>query len=58
MTTKELDACLLSIADGEQASLHALYDGLYRPVFLLAASLSGDSQLAEDATQETFLVIR
>lgn len=58
MTTKELDACLLSIADGEQASLHALYDALYRPVFLLAASLSGDSQLAEDATQETFLVIR
>ena len=57
MTREDLDACLLSIAQGKQEALYNLYDALYQSVFLLAASLSGDSRLAEDAVQEVFLII-
>lgn len=58
MTNEELDACLLSVAAGEQEAFRALYDQLYQPVFLLAASLTGERHLAEDAAQEVFLAVR
>lgn len=58
MTNHEMDDCLLGIARGEQTALHTLYQALYPSVFLLAASLAGSAQTAEDAAQEVFLVIQ
>lgn len=58
MTREELNTCVLSVAEGKPEALGSLYDALYQPVFLLAASLSGSRLLAEDVVQEVFLVVR
>lgn len=38
--------------------LAELYRAYYQPVFLLAASLTGDAALAEDTVQEVFLTVQ
>ena len=58
MTQEQLNAALLAIAEGEQEPLSALYKDCRQSVFLLAASITGQAQMAEDVTQEVFLVIR
>lgn len=46
--------------EGEQAgqALEKLYQEMYRPVFLLAASITNDTAMAEDAAHEVFLTLR
>ena len=46
--------------DGETAgqALEKLYQEMYRPVFLLAASITNDTAMAEDAAHEVFLTLR
>ena len=55
MTQEQLNAALLAIAAGEQEPLSALYKDCRQSVFLLAASITGQAQMAEDVTQEAFL---
>lgn len=58
MTKAEADRCLTAVAGGDMAALEALYTAFYRPVFLLAASLTSDAQLAQDVAQEVFVTVR
>jgi RNA polymerase sigma factor, sigma-70 family len=46
--------------DGETAgqALEKLYQEMYRSVFLLAASITNDTAMAEDAAHEVFLTLR
>lgn len=39
-------------------ALEKLYQEMYRPVFLLAASITNDTAMAEDAAHEVFLTLR
>lgn len=43
---------------GDSNALAELYRAYYQPVFLLAASLTGDAALAEDTVQEVFLTVQ
>lgn len=57
MDRKEVDLCIQSVAQGDQAALVTLYDAYYQAVFLLSASLVGQVALAEDITQEVFIAV-
>lgn len=39
-------------------ALEKLYEEMYRPVFLLAASITNDTAMAEDAAHEVFITLR
>lgn len=58
MTKAELEAGLAAVAAGDSNALAELYRAYYQPVFLLAASLTGDAALAEDTVQEVFLTVQ
>ena len=58
MTKAELEAGLAAVAAGDPNALAELYRAYYQPVFLLAASLTGDAALAEDTVQEVFLTVQ
>ena len=58
MTKAELEAGLAAVAAGDPNALAELYRAYYQPVFLLAASLTGDTALAEDTVQEVFLTVQ
>ena len=52
MTKAELEAGLAAVAAGDPNALAELYRAYYQPVFLLAASLTGDTALAEDTCRK------
>lgn len=58
MTKAELEAGLAAVAAGDSNALAELYRAYYQPVFLLAATLTGDAALAEDTVQEVFLTVQ
>ena len=58
MTKPALEAGLAAVAAGDSTALAELYRAYYQPVFLLAASLTGDAALAEDTVQEVFLTVQ
>lgn len=39
-------------------ALEKLYEEMYRPIFLLAASITNDTTMAEDAAHEVFITLR
>lgn len=58
MTNAEADRCLVAVAGGDMSALEALYTAYYRPVFLLAVSLTSNAELAQDVAQEVFVTVR
>ncbi len=52
------DRCLIALAAGDQEAFQKVYEEFYKPVFLLAVSLTGQVEMAEDVAQEVFLTVR
>lgn len=57
MTNKQLDLCIVSIADGNKTAIAQLYDEMKCPIYTFALSILKNQQSAEDAMQETFIKI-
>jgi RNA polymerase sigma-70 factor (ECF subfamily) len=57
MKSREIDSLLMKIADGDIEALECLYKGMKKPVYFYALRLSGNSEMAEDAVQDTFISI-
>ena len=58
MTKEELNGRLIAIAEGDADAFGDVYREWYKPVFLLAASMTRETALAEDVAQEVFLTVR
>lgn len=58
MSKKEMNDCLVRIADGDGEAFRRLYEHFKNPIYRFALSIVKDRTLAEDAAQETFLCIR
>jgi len=54
VTEKEWVDLVRSVAAGEQAALHALFDRAHRIVFTLAVRITGNGESAEEVTLDVF----
>ncbi len=54
---EEWAALVRSVAAGDQPALHGLYERARRPVFTLAARITGSCETAEEVTLDVFLDI-
>jgi RNA polymerase sigma-70 factor (ECF subfamily) len=54
VTERDWVALVRSIAAGDQLALHALYERANRPVFTLAARITGGREAAEEVTLDVF----
>lgn len=54
---KDIEACLVEIAQGSMTSLQRLYQELHRPIYALLLSIVKNEPLAEDLPQETFITV-
>lgn len=55
LSEQQMQKCMAQIAAGDMDALKQLYEALYQPVLLFAASFLYDIEAAKDAVQETFI---
>ena len=58
MEDKDIDKCIIQIAEGDITSLKRLYDEFRIPVYKFALSILKSHEAAEDVSQETFVRIQ
>ncbi len=57
MRNQEMNNYIIALTRGDKAALERLYAEMSRPVYFYALRLCGDTAMAEDVMQDTFLAV-